>query len=67
MGPAKGELHRAAFSKHPATAIAVNLQDTPEAGEMSDRPLGLAIGRIDVGDAGRVGAAPRPIIPYIGQ
>ena len=52
MGPAKGELHVAAFSKHPVTAIAVNLQDALEAGEMSDRPLGLAIRRIDVGEPG---------------
>ena len=59
MGPTKGELHGAAFSKHPVTAIAVNLQDALEAGEISDRPLGLAIGSIDVGDAGRVGAAPQ--------
>ena len=33
---------------------------------MGDRPLGLAIGRIDIGDAGRVGAAPRAIIARVG-
>jgi hypothetical protein len=34
--------------------------------EMGNWPLGLAIGRVDVGDAGRVGAAPRPVIPRVG-
>ena len=33
---------------------------------MSDRPLGLAIGRIDISDAGWVGAAPWPIITSVG-
>ena len=38
-------------------AIAANPQEALESGEMRDW-LGLAIGRINVGDAGRVGAAP---------
>ena len=66
MGPAEGELHLAALGEGAIAAIAVDLQDALEAGEMSDRPLGLAVGRVDIGDAGRVGAAPRAIIAGIG-
>ena len=66
MGPAEGELHVAALGEHPVAAIAIDLQDALEAGEVGDRPLGLAVGRIDVGDAGRVGAAPGPIITCVG-
>ena len=66
MGPAEGELHVAALGEHPIAAIAVDLQNALEAGEVGDRPLGLAIGRIDIGDARWVGAAPRPIITRVG-
>jgi hypothetical protein len=44
MGPAEGKLHLAALSQHPVGAIAINLQDAFEAGQMVDWPLGLAIG-----------------------
>ena len=64
--PAKGKLHVIALGERPIAAIAVDLQDTVEAGEVSDRLLGLAIGRVHIGDPGRVGAAPRPIIPRVG-
>jgi hypothetical protein len=33
---------------------------------MADRPFGLAIGGVDIGDARRVRTAPRPIIARIG-
>ena len=66
MGPAEGELHVTALSEHPIAAITVNLQDALEAGQITDGPLGLAIRRIDVGDAGRVGATPGSIITGIG-
>jgi len=33
---------------------------------MGDRPLCLAVGRIDIGDAGRIDAAPSSIVPDIG-
>ena len=66
MGPAKGKLDGTTLSEDSVAAIAVNLQNALEAGEMADWPLGLAIGRIDVNDARRIGAAPRPIIARIG-
>ena len=66
MGPAEGELDVAALGEHAIAAIAVDLQDAVEAGEMGDRPLGLAVGRVDVGDARRIGAAPWPIVARIG-
>ena len=66
MRPAEGKLYVTALGEHPVTAIAVDLQDALEAGEMADRPLGLAIGRIDIDDRRRVGAAPWPIIPRVG-
>jgi|FEC22Drversion2_1045045.scaffolds.fasta_scaffold01102_4 hypothetical protein len=34
---------------------------------MSDQSLGLAIGGVDESHAGRIAAAPRPIIPGIGE
>ena len=33
---------------------------------MSDRPLGLAVGRVDVGHAWRIGATPRAIVACVG-
>ena len=66
MRPAESKLHIAALGELAIAGIAVDLQDALEAGEMGDRPLGLAIGRIDIGDAGRVGAAPGPIVSGIG-
>ena len=66
MGPAKGKLHIVALGERPITAIAVDLQDAGKASEVSDRLLGLAIGRVHIGDPGRVGAAPRPIIACVG-
>jgi hypothetical protein len=49
------------------TAIAPHLQHTREAAEMSDRPLGLAIRRIDMGDRRWIGAAPGTITADIGE
>ena len=66
MGPAESKLHIVALGERPIARIAVDLQDTREAGEVSDRLRGLAIGRVHIGDAGRVGAAPRPIITRVG-
>jgi hypothetical protein len=59
MGPAEGERHRGALGEDAIAAIPVDLQDALEPGKMSSRPLGLAIGRIDVSHAGRTGAIPR--------
>ena len=67
VAPAEGELHVAPPGQHLVAAIAVDLQDALEAAQMCDRPLGLAIRRIDVGNAGRIGTAPRSIVPGIGK
>ena len=67
MAPAEGKPHLALLGQHLVAAIAVDLQDALEAAQMCDRPLGLAVGRIDVGNARRIGAAPRPVVPGIGE
>src|SRR5690349_6760058 len=66
VGPAEGEFYVTALGEHTVATIAVDLQDALEASEMGNWPLGLAIRRIHIGDAWRVGAAPWPIIPCIG-
>src|SRR5258708_32650838 len=66
MAPAEGELHFAARGQHLVPAIAVDLQHAAEAGEMGDRPLRLAVGRIDIGHARRGGAAPGAGGPGLG-
>jgi hypothetical protein len=65
LGPAEGELDVTALSEDPVAAVAVDLENALEAGEVTDRPLGLAIGRVDVDDTRWIGAAPRPIIARI--
>ena len=47
-------------------AIAVDLQRSVGAGEVRDGPFGFAIGCVNVGDAGRIRAAPGSIIPGTG-
>lgn len=60
--PAEGELHLATFGKLWVGIVAIDLQDALEAGEMAEQPLGFAVGCIDVGDAGRIEAAPGPVV-----
>lgn len=59
MRPAEVKLDVAALGKDPIPVIAVDLQHTLEAGKMGNRPLGLAVRRVDVSHARRIGAAPR--------
>ena len=66
MGPAEGELNLATLGERAIAAIAIDLQDALEASQMRDRPLGLAIGRIDVGHAWRIGATPGAIVAGVG-
>jgi hypothetical protein len=66
MGPAEGKLHIVALGERPIARIAVDLQDTREAGKVSDRLRGLAIGCVHVGDARWIGAAPRPVVTRVG-
>lgn len=67
MGPAERQAHRVALGEHRVAAIAIDLQDAGEAGEMGDGPFGLAVGSIDIDDAGRIGAAPGTVIAGIGE
>ena len=60
--PTEGERHGAFVGQLAIADIAVDLQDAAEASEMVDRPLGLAIGRVDVDDRWRIGAPPRSIV-----
>ena len=66
MGPAEGERDVALLGQRAIAAIAVDLQHALEAGQVRDRPLGRAVGRIDVGHRRRVGSAPRSIVARIG-
>ena len=66
MSPAEGELDVAAVGQHLVAAITVDLQHAPEARKMGDGPLGLAVRRIDIGDAGRVRSAPWPVVTRVG-
>ena len=66
MRPAEGEPHVALFRQRAIAGVAVDLQHALEAGQMHHRPLGLAVGRIDIGDGRRVRAAPGPIVARIG-
>lgn len=56
----------AGFGQRAVAAIAVDLRDAAEVGQMGDWPLGLAGGRIDKGDAGRVGTVPQPVVAGTG-
>jgi hypothetical protein len=64
--PAEGELDRATFGKLWVGVVAIDLQHALEAGEMAEQPLGLAVGCIDIGDAGRIEAAPGPVVGGVG-
>jgi len=66
MCPAEGELHVADARELAVCGIAVDLQHAAEAGEMLDRLLGLSVGRVAVGDRGRVAAAPWSVVARIG-
>jgi hypothetical protein len=64
--PAEGELDLAPFGKLWIGVVAIDLQDALEAGKMAEQPLGFAVGCIDIGDAGRIETAPRPVVGGIG-
>jgi hypothetical protein len=66
MPPAKCKLNLATLGELAIAGIAIDLQDSSEACKMGDRSVGFAIGRIDIGDARRIGAAPWPVVRRIG-
>src|SRR3974390_1039086 len=66
MRPTEGERDIAGFRQSLIGAVAVDLQQAFEAGKMSGWPFVLAVRRIDVSDAGRLGSAPRAIVAGVG-
>src|SRR5882762_9645914 len=67
VAPAEGKPRVALLGQYLVAAVAVDLQDALEAAEVRDRPLGLAVGRIDIGYTRWIGAAPWPVVPGIGE
>ena len=66
MGPAERQFYVTALGQDPIAGIAVDLEDAGKTREVDDRPFGLAIGSVDIGDGGRVRAAPGPVVAGIG-
>ena len=67
MRPAEGQAHGIALGHRLVSGVAVDLQDSNEVPQMPQRLLGLAVGRVEIGDAGRIDAAPGAIIARIGE
>lgn len=65
MGPAERQFNVTALGQDPIAGIAVDLEDAGKTREVDDRPFGLAIGSVDIGDGGRVCAAPGPVVAGI--
>ena len=63
--PTEGELDLATPRERRVAAIAIDLQNAFEPGEMLDRPIGLAIGRVAIGDRWWIAPAPRTIVASI--
>jgi hypothetical protein len=66
MRPAKCKRDVATLGELGVAGIAIDLQDPLEAVEMGDRPLGLAIWRVDIGNPQWIRPAPRTVIGGIG-
>ena len=60
MRPAERKPDVTAVGQLAVAGIAIDLQNSLEALEVGDRPLGFAIGRVDTGNARWIRAAPRP-------
>ena len=65
MRPAGRELDIAALAKPLEAGIAVDLHDTFEPGQMGGRPLGFAIGTVEIDRSRRIGSIPGPIVAGI--
>ena len=66
MSPTEGEIDVATLGEGAIATIAIDLQNALEAGQVSDRPFGLAVRRVDVSHAGRIGTTPRTIVAGVG-
>ena len=62
MRPAERKPDVTAVGQLTVTGIAIDLQNSLEALEVGDRPLGFAIGRIDIGNARWIRPAPGAVI-----
>lgn len=67
MRPAEGQAHGVALGQRLVPGVAIDLQDPDEALKVPERLLGLAVGRIEIGDAGRIDPAPGAIVARIGK
>jgi hypothetical protein len=67
MGPAERQFNVTALGQNPIAGIAVDLENAGKTREVDDRPFGLAIRSVDIGDGGRVRAAPGPVVAGIGR
>ena len=65
MRPTECEFDVAALGQRAIADIAVDLQHALEAGEMRDGRSALRSGAYHIGDAGRIGAAPGPVVPGV--
>lgn len=63
VAPPEGEADGGALGQHAIAHIAVDLEDAGEARDVTDQLLGLAVGRVQVGDAGRVRSTLGPVVP----
>jgi hypothetical protein len=66
MRPAERQPDVTAIGKFAVAGIAIDLQNPLEALQVGDRPFGLAVGRINIGNARRIRPTPRAIIGSIG-
>ena len=65
VAPTESERDVTVLSELRIGAVAIDLQDAAESCEMLGRPRMLAVGRIDVGNAWRSVAGPRPLVARI--
>jgi len=66
VAPTESERDVTVLSELLIAAVAIDLQDAAESCEMLGWPRMLAVGRIDVGNAWRSVAGPRPLVARIG-
>ena len=67
MAPAERQVHSIAIGQDLVAREAIDLQHADEASKVSDRLLGLAVGRVEIGDAWRIAAAPGSFVAGVGE
>lgn len=66
MAPAECQRHAVTRGYRAIAGIAIDLQHTDEAAEVSHRTFAFAIGRVDIDDARWIGSLPWPVVTSIG-